>query len=257
MQNDPIHDEAVRKLFNESSENYASLFLPKKTGKNFAFRKRLVLVSEAAQQASGQLFDCATGSGEVSTAILAKGRFERATLLDISPRMLDLVAKQINEKLARNIASQIELIRENIFCFAPKDENCKYDCILCLGLIAHTGRLKELLVLLRGLLVKDGIILLQSTLLDHFGTRVERFFSEERFFRKHGYKITYYRHQDVTSACADAGLEIFAHKRFSLGLPFGDHFWGWGNYQLELFFQRWAEVHGSEAIYVLKADGKA
>lgn len=142
-----------------------------------------------------------------------------------------------------------------MFRFARENPHRKHDLIVCLGLIAHTGRLPELLRLLRGLLAKDGVILLQSTLLDHPGTRMERFFSHERYFRKHGYRINYFRHQDIEAAAASAGLIIAACQRYSLGLPFGDRLWGWGNYQLERIFQRWAAPRGSEAVYILKADG--
>ncbi len=87
--------DAVRKLFTETSKEYARLFLSKKTGKNFIFRQRLSLATMAALGKSGQVLDCATGSGEITAAIIAAGRFDRATLLDVSPQMLDLTSRQI------------------------------------------------------------------------------------------------------------------------------------------------------------------
>jgi len=251
------HADAVRKLFTETSQEYAGLFLSKKTGKNFIFRQRLLLAREVALQTSGQAFDCATGSGEITAAILATGKFDRATLLDLSPKMLELASRQIKNSTAGKNAVEVELVCEDVFRFVSGNSHRKYEMIVCLGLIAHTGRLPELLLLLRGMLAKNGVILLQSTLLDHPGTRVERFFSQERYFRKYGYRINYFRDRDIAAAVAGAGLKIAARKRFALGLPFGDRLWGWGNYQLEQLFQGWAGTHGSEAVYILKSDGNA
>jgi glycosyltransferase involved in cell wall biosynthesis/2-polyprenyl-3-methyl-5-hydroxy-6-metoxy-1,4-benzoquinol methylase len=248
---------AVKKLFTETSQEYAGLFLPRKTGKNFTFRRRLSLATEAASMASGKVFDCATGSGEIAASIIATGRFVQATLLDVSPTMLDLASKQISDCLPVENSPQVELISEDGFQFARKNSHRKYDLIVCLGLIAHTGRMAELLLLLRGLLAKDGILLLQSTLLDHPGTRVERFFGEKRYYKMHGYRISYFRHQDIEAACASAGLKTAGCKRYGLGIPFGDRLWPWGNYQLERIFQRWADAHGAEAIYILKTDGES
>jgi SAM-dependent methyltransferase len=247
--------DAVRKLFTETSKEYAGLFVSKKTGKNFIFRQRLSLATGAAMGTSGQIFDCATGSGEITTAIIATGKFDRATLLDVSPNMLDLTSRQIKNNSAGKNMAEVELVCEDVFRFARGNSHRKYGLIVCLGLIAHTGRLPELMLLLRGLLAKEGVILLQSSLLDHPGTRMERFFSQERYFRKHGYRINYFRHSDIEAAVAGAGLKIAASRRYALGMPFGDRLWRWGNYQLERIFQRWADAHGAEVLYTLKADG--
>ncbi len=249
--------DAVRELFTGTSQEYASLFLARKTGKNFIFRRRLTLAANATRDISGQLFECATGSGEITAAILATGKFAGATILDLSPKMLELSGNRIKNNPAIKNTTRVELICDDIFRFSRENSQRKYDLVICLGLIAHTGRLELLLNQLRELLTQDGVILLQSTLLDHPGTRVERFFSEEGYFKKHGYRINYFRHQDIEAAVTGARLKIMACKRYALGLPFGDRLWGWGNYQLERIFQWWADNHGSEAIYVLKNDGAA
>ena len=248
---------AVRKLFSDTSRQYAGLFSQRKTGKNFLFQRRLSLARAAAGESTGRLFDCATGSGEISTAILTAGKFEEATLLDLSPQMLELTAAQLRKLFAGNKEPKINLVCDDVFHFALENAHCKYDLVVCLGLIAHTGRLPELLKLLRALLAKNATILLQSTLLDHWGARVERWLGEERYFRKHGYRIKHFSHRDIESACADAGLRIAAIRRYAVGLPFGDRLWGWGNYQLERVFQSWADAHGAEAIYILKSDAAA
>lgn len=246
--------EAVRKYFTASSYEYSGWFLPKKTGTNISFRQRLALAAAAARDVSGQVLDCATGSGEILAAVLATGQFERATVVDLSPKMLELASGQIKKNLGGEMAPQIRLVCDDVFHFAREKSGGKYNLVICLGLIAHTGRLPELLKLLAGLLANDGIILLQSTLLDHPGTRIIRSITGKRTTRVHGYPISYFRHRDIEAACVGAGLRIASCRRYTLGIPFGDRLWAWGNYQMERIFQRWAGVHGSEALYVLRAD---
>lgn len=254
MKDDPAHKESVRKFFTETSEEYASLFLSKKTGKNFNFRERLLLATEATRGITGRMLDCATGSGEITAAIVGQGSFEQATLLDLSPKMLELTGSRIKKNATGEKGTTVELVCEDVFRFAGENADRKYDLIVCLGLIAHTGRLPELLKLLRAMLTKGGVILLQSTLLDHPGTRLERTVSKEAYYRKLGYRISYFRNQDIVDAVTGSGLRVMERKRYALGLPFGDRLWGWGNYQLERIFQGWGKTHGSEAIYILKAD---
>lgn len=247
--------EAVRKLFTDTSQEYAGLFLSRKTGKNFIFRQRLALATAAVRETSGRVLDCATGSGEITASIHATRKFDGATVLDLSPKMLELASHRVKKEISGQNATAVEFVCDDVFRFAEENAHRKYDLVLCLGLIAHTGRLPVLLRLLRRLLAPDGVVLLQTSLADHPGSRVERFFSAGRYFRKHGYRINYFRHQDIAAACSDAGLKIAACRRYGLGIPFGDRLWSWGNYQLERIFQRWADLHGAEAIYLLKADG--
>lgn len=249
--------EAVRKLFTHGAEDYARLFEAAKSGKNFSFRERLAWAAAAGREKSGRLLDCAAGPGEITTAILAQGTFTQATVLDLSPKMLELASSRIKRSLPAAEAASAEFVCNDVFGFARENSHLKFDLILCLGLVAHTGRLPELLSLLRVLLARDGILLLQTTLLDHLGTRVERFFSAELYVRKHGYRIHYFRHRDILAACAEAGLQAVKCRRFTLGIPFGDKLWAGANYHLESMFRSWASVHGSEAMYSLKVNGTA
>jgi hypothetical protein len=119
-------------------------------------------------------------------------------------------------------------------------------------LIAHTGRLDNLLAGLKTLLSSNGSILLQSSLFDHVGTKVVRALTRERYYRQHGYRITYFHHQDIVRAAQNARLEAVAVRRFTFGFPFGDRFWAGMNYRLEQKMQNWAKLHGAEAMYLLR-----
>jgi ubiquinone/menaquinone biosynthesis C-methylase UbiE len=60
----------------------------KASGANFCFQKRLTLACELAGASVGRLLDCAAGTGEITCALLKSGRVSHATVVDISPVML-------------------------------------------------------------------------------------------------------------------------------------------------------------------------
>jgi ubiquinone/menaquinone biosynthesis C-methylase UbiE len=248
---------AVENLFTESTAQYSELFRARKKGSNFGFRRRWAIAMEMSRAISGSLLDCACGTGEITASVLKTGRFDRAVVVDISQRMLDRAEQRIRAETAAMKPAELEFACADVFEFAAQSASCRFDLILCLGLIAHTGRLAELLASLKGILADDGAVLLQSTLLDHPGTGIVRAFSRERYFRRHGYRISYYRHKDIAEACDRAGLRITACNRYLAGFPFGDRIWAWGNYQLEAGLSPLARRYGSEAIYLLKRDGHA
>jgi len=243
---------AVQNFFTNSATDYAKLFHLRRTGRNFCFRERLGLAAQITTGITGRLLDCACGTGEITTIILSSGRFTSATVVDLSPRMLEAAQQRIGIELKDLRIGRLEFISSDIFEFTAQPHAEHYDLILCLGLIAHTGRLGELLRDLKTLLSPNGSILLQSSLLDHVGTKIVRALTRERYFRQHGYRISYFRHQDILEAARIAGLKASVVRRFTFGFPFGDRFWPGMNYLMEKGMRNWAERNGAEAMYLLQ-----
>src|SRR5207249_1070800 len=77
----------VAEHFEQLSPRYTQHFSDRKSGTNFCFRKRLEIACELAAGSAGRLLDCACGSGEITSAILKTGRFQHATVNDISTAM--------------------------------------------------------------------------------------------------------------------------------------------------------------------------
>ena len=246
--------DAVQQLFTTTALNYSELFLPSNCGSNFSFRQRLTLATQMTKSISGSLLECACGTGEITAAILASERFTNATIIDLSPRMLELAKQRMAVELKKPGICKLEFKSSDIFGFASQPLSKRYDLILCLGLIAHAGRLDDLLVKLKQLLTAQGCILLQTSLLDHIGTKLVRTLTRKRYYRKHGYQISYFHHQDILRAVQCAGLKNIAMRRFTFGFPFGDRIWATMNYHLELRMQNWSKLHGSEAMYLLQSN---
>ncbi len=241
-------EDRVRDTFSRSTESYAAHFLERRTGASVYYRRRLDLAVELTQGSIGRMLDCATGTGEITAAVLAHSQFTHATIVDISPEMLACSRSRI--EAGGSAPPSRSFVPADIFQFLSTSTE-RFDVVLCLGLIAHTGRLEELLAHLKPLLAPGARILLQTTLLDHLGTRIVRAFTEERYFQDHGYRVSYFRVRDVAGACRQNGLFIRDCRRFCVGVPFGDKFWAAGNHWLENVMGRWAARHGAEAIYVV------
>jgi 2-polyprenyl-3-methyl-5-hydroxy-6-metoxy-1,4-benzoquinol methylase len=238
--------DPVAAYFDKQAETHKRQFVGSGSGASFYFQTRLKLACELAGASTGRLLDCAAGSGEITCVLLESGRFPDATIVDISPAMLQS-ARQLLSSQVTNV--ELEFVHSDIFNFKPSDSG--FDLILCLGLIAHVGRLDVLLAHLKSMLMPSGRIILQTTLTDHAGTRIVRALTTPRELVQRGYRISWFSQRDIADACHAAGLWIVEMRRHSLGVPFGDRFWPWANYQLETRLQKWSSRHGADAIYVL------
>jgi ubiquinone/menaquinone biosynthesis C-methylase UbiE len=192
------------------------------------------------------LLDCAAGTGEITCALLKSGRFSHATVVDISPAMLQSAAELLGSQITN---TDLNFVRSDVFNFTPSDS--RFDLILCLGLIAHVGRLDILLPHLKSMLAPGGRIILQTTLTDHVGAQIVRTLTARRELTQRGYRISWFSQRDIANACNRAGLRIVEARRHSLGIPFGDRLWPWANFRLETRLQKWASRHGADAIYLL------
>jgi ubiquinone/menaquinone biosynthesis C-methylase UbiE len=245
-------NQAVEQFFTKEAPNYSNLFSRRKTGANHGFIERLRIASELCEGTSGALLDCACGSGEITSSIVETGRYSSATLVDISDTMLSMARQRIDTVPSESITPEINFINSDVFNYLLSGQERPFDLILCLGLIAHTGRLEELLSALKKVLSENGRILVQTTLLNHLFTRLIRAASEKRYERNHGYSISYYTERDLAQACEAAGLTIDTQVKFFLGLPFGDQVFPRANYFLEVACKKWANRHGTEALLMLK-----
>jgi 2-polyprenyl-3-methyl-5-hydroxy-6-metoxy-1,4-benzoquinol methylase len=237
----------VKAHFEQLSDTYGENFAKHRSGTTYNFRERARLVLDLLGACSGNLLDCASGSGEITAAVLQTGQYSRATIIDISGKMLASAKQRVNES---GFSGEVTFLEADVFRYRPISEE-KYDVILCLGLIAHTGRLEELLRQLKAMLSPDGVILLQTTLYDHFGVKVVRWLTDRRYVQRHGYRISYFRGTDIAASCALAGLAIRQLKRYCFGLPFGDKIFPLGNYWVEILLGSMAKRMGSEGIYLL------
>ncbi len=161
--------------------------------------------------------------------------------------MLD-IAKTKMENV--NPSTALHYKKIDIFEYKP-DSDMKFDVILCLGLVAHTGALEVLLPHLKSLLKTDGKIILQSSLATHWGIRFTRFFTAARFKNKHGYDLSYFTLKDIESHVRLSGLTIDRCQRYNFSFPFGDKISKMGNYWIEVLTEQFSAKYGSDAIFVI------
>lgn len=132
------------------------------------------------------------------------------------------------------------------------DTQCqKYDFALCLGLIAHTGRLNELFNVIHNVLREDGKLLLQSAMKESPGATMTRLLTNKRYTRNQGYNISYFSHTDIIKAAGNAGFKILEFRRYGAGFVFLDRIWSQFNYWIEKLVDKFHIGRGSECVYLL------
>src|SRR5215469_2459894 len=91
--------DPVAAYFDKLPQTHKRQFTRTASGASFNFQMRLTLACELAGASAGRLLDCAAGTGEITCALLKSGRFSHASLVDISPAMLqgarELLSRQI------------------------------------------------------------------------------------------------------------------------------------------------------------------
>ena len=236
--------------FDSFANLYKENYFFKKTGKNHEFNTRLEIVLELTKNCSGRLLDCACGSGEITAEVLASGQYKAAILVDISESMLALAEEKIG---GIKLATDVYYVHSDVFDYKP-DSQEKFDLILCLGLVAHTGELSLLLTQLKSMLSRNGKIILQSSLLDHVGIKFTKLLMS-MVHRKHkAYDIEFYSAKDIEYSSQAAGLSIKTVMRYNFGIPFGDKVSKVANYWVEVLMRRFASKYGSDAVYVIIND---
>jgi len=241
------NQKLVTKFFGQQAESYSAFFDSNtRSGAAVLFQLRRRL---AVELLSGEkprvLLDIATGTGEITYAIASLFEFDDLLLNDISPEMLRSCQRLFNERLP---VGNITWTNEDAFELLTKEGADRFDVILCLGLIAHTGRLPELLAQVFTCLRRGGVLVLQTSLTDHPGGWITALYARSQF-RRMPYKISPFSKDEILAAAATAGFEFAEMRRYGLCLPFGDRILGQINHRLEAAYAETLSKRGGEALF--------
>src|SRR5215216_6453845 len=110
--------DPVAAYFEKLPETHKRQFEERASGANFNFQQRLRLACELGGASSGRLLDCAAGTGEITCALLKPGRFNHATVVDVSPAMLQAAKHLLTSKI-KNV--ELEFVQSDVFNFKPSD----------------------------------------------------------------------------------------------------------------------------------------
>src|SRR6266404_7986066 len=117
-------NDLVTAYFDKLPETHKRQFEERASGANFNFQQRLTLACELGGASSGRLLDCAAGTGEITCALLKSGRFSHATLVDISPAMLQSAKELLSAQITN---TELEFVRSDVFNFNPS--NSSFDLV--------------------------------------------------------------------------------------------------------------------------------
>jgi cyclopropane fatty-acyl-phospholipid synthase-like methyltransferase len=240
----------VTEFFEVHSENYGDFFKEDtRTGASEMFRARLAIVAGLLAGKTGALLDCATGTGEITQAVNASGRYDQLWANDVSAGMLRAASQSIQPT---HDGEALRFINRDIFTIEEEPGLPAFDVILCLGLIAHVGRLDDLFASFARLLGPGGTVAMQTTVADQLWVRVARMVNNRRVAAGKLHQIHYFDIPSIEAAAAKAGFRRVAVRRFGVALPFGDKLLGRLNQRVEHRFARGATRHGSDAVLIFE-----
>ncbi|MEO5705661.1 MAG: class I SAM-dependent methyltransferase [Alteraurantiacibacter sp.] len=246
---DSTQQTRVTNFFEVHAETYGKFFAAEThTGAAETFRNRLDLVAKALAGGSGRLLDMASGTGEITAAVNACGDYSHVFVNDISVTMLDTARRT----LVPRAGQQVVFSNLDGFTLGDNQELAALDVILCLGLIAHVGRLDELFAMFDKLLQPSGRVAMQTTVADQHFVRISRVINERRVAAGNLNPIHFFRVSEITEAARRAGFALEHEERFGVQLPFGDKLLGPGNFVIERMFGRDIGRFGGEAVLVFR-----
>jgi len=239
----------VTDFFEDHAKDYGRFFAADtRTGAAETFRNRLDLVAHALAGGSGRLLDMASGTGEITAAVNAVGDYAQVFVNDISPAMLDSARRAVVPRAGQ----QVRFSNVDGFTLGDDPALAELDVILCLGLIAHVGRLGELFAMFDQLLKPGGRVAMQTTVADQMFVRLSRVVNERRVAAGRLNPIHFFRVPEIVAAANKAGFTLEHEARFGVQLPFGDKLLGPVNFVVERLFGRDIGRFGGEAVLVLR-----
>jgi ubiquinone/menaquinone biosynthesis C-methylase UbiE len=250
LDNAPSDLDLVRTYFEKQAGSYSSQFDSKVhsgAAVLFQLRRRLAVELSSGDE-SRRFLDIATGTGEISYAIASSFKFEELHFNDISMSMLSACQRAFNGVQS---PAKISWTNEDAFELLPRVGANRFDLVLCLGVIAHTGRLSELLAKSFSCLRGGGVLILQSSLKEHPGAWITARFARSPL-RRTRYKIHAYSKEEILTAAHKAGFKLEEVRRYGCCVPFGDRLLGKMNYWLEAKYAERLTERGGDALFKLR-----
>lgn len=233
-------------------DRYAQFFDPTcRSGRARVFQARLALVRELLAGENGPLLDVACGTGEITEAALGATSAEGSWVNDVSEAMLAACHTRIGRA---GLAAELHCSCSDVFELLPRLPVEAFGTVLCSGLVAHVGRLSELMEGLARACRPGGVVIFQSSLLDHLGIRITRAVTR-RLPRRFPHPQHYYWRREIVEEAAAHGLRLEVERRYGLLLPFGDRLLGPLNGLLEDRLGRRDRMAG-EALFKFRKTGR-
>jgi ubiquinone/menaquinone biosynthesis C-methylase UbiE len=179
--------------------------------RQYDIRVRIETIQQfTSAQKFGRVLDIGCGNGAISLPLLP--RAGHLTLLDLSPKMLDLARQQV----PADRLEDVKLIEGN---FLEADlEPQSFDLVLCIGVLAHVDSVPDVIAKVARLAKPGGMVILEFTDSFHFwGLQVVLYGKLLKLWRTERYALNRLKQQQIEDICRQNGLSISSVYRY--GLP--------------------------------------
>jgi len=143
-----------------------------------------------------EIVDLGCGNGEVSMWL---AEYNNLTLVDGARSMVEAAKSKAEQLIFR---SNIHVIQSSIFDFHA---NKPSDIVLCMGVVAHVQETVELLNFLNGLLIEDGVLIIQSS---DSGHSLYKDTSKEKDLKSYGYQLQRFERSKFEKILNESGFQI-------------------------------------------------
>jgi 2-polyprenyl-3-methyl-5-hydroxy-6-metoxy-1,4-benzoquinol methylase len=209
--------------------------------RTFGVRLRAEIVHDFIGNVSdAKILDAGCGDGGVSLQYLTNNQI---TFCDLSENML----KRVSEQIPPALLSHAKLVNSSIEHFRSEE---RFDCIFCIGVLAHVPSISECLGQLDKLLNKNGRLIIQFSDYNHWLTKLSISFAG------YDYKVNKIRFEELEQLTQQLNYKIEKKIKYNFMLP------GMGRLPDSFLYKmqrstlklKYLQSIGTEHVWLLKKD---
>jgi len=219
----------LQKFFDKNAKSYGERYLKLDNPRDILFnRRKNILISfiKDLKMKPSSLADIGCGSGEIAEAIMSlkndNKEFKEILLVDSSKNMLEIANGRIKNKFPNvTIYSINQSIEENIL-----NINCKYELVICSGLIAYISDLEKLCLYIRNISEANTRVIFQMSikynllcLIYSIYMELLRFLQKYKLRKRNFIFTNFYSLKELNKMMNSHGFILERKRKFGFDIP--------------------------------------
>ena len=219
----------LQKFFDKNAKSYGERYLKLDNPRDILFnRRKNILISfiKDLKKNPTSLADIGCGSGEITEAIMSlrnnNKEFKEILLVDSSKNMLKVANGRIKNKFPNvTIYSINQSIEENVL-----NIKCKYELVICSGLIAYISDLEKLCLYIRNISEANTRVIFQMSikynllcLIYSIYMELVRFLQKYKLRKRNFIFTNFYSLKELNKIMNSHGFILERKRKFGFDIP--------------------------------------